>query len=193
MRNYRKLWEDAYGKIPVDENGVSYEIHHIDCNHQNNNLENLKLVSIQEHYDIHFAQGDILACALIAKRMNSSISEMRQAIAKYNKENNCEKNKARSRKQREKLLPAIQEYINTDKTIKQIASEFDCSSHLLRVVLSEQKLTRKKGYYMNSSKENAQAYRQVLLDTRHLSCKESARILGISSNCVAVYRKKLGI
>lgn len=193
MRNYRKLWEDAYGKIPVDENGVSYEIHHIDGNHHNNNLQNLKLVSIQEHYDIHFAQGDILACALIAKRMNSSISEMRQAIAKYNKENNCEKNKARSRKQREKLVPAIQEYINSDKTIKQIANEFNCSSHLLRVVLAEQGLTRNKSYYMSSSFDNALNYKQQLIDTRHLSCKESARIIGISSNSVAVYRRNLGI
>jgi AraC-like DNA-binding protein len=193
MRNYRKIWQEANGDIPIDENGMSYEIHHIDGNHNNNSLDNLKLVSIQEHYDIHFAQGDILACALISKRASGHNSELKQAIAEYNKENNSQKNKARSKKQREKILPAVQAYINSDKTIKQIASEFNCSSNLLRVVLAEQGLTRNKGYYMSSSFENALNYKKELIDTRHLSCKEASHIIGISSNSVAVYRRKLGI
>ena len=43
---YRKIYENHYGTIPKDENGRSYEIHHIDVNHSNNDLHNLKLVSI---------------------------------------------------------------------------------------------------------------------------------------------------
>lgn len=193
MRNYRKIWEDAFGPIPFDENGVSYEIHHIDGNHHNNSIDNLKLVSIQEHYNIHFEQGDILACALISKRAGGSNIELKQAISKYNKENNAKKNKERSKHLREKIVPAVEAYINSNKTIKQIASEFKCSVHLLRVVLAEQQLTRCKGYYMTSVEENAAKYKQALVDTKHLSCKEASRLLGISSNSVAVYRRSLGI
>jgi hypothetical protein len=32
MSNYRKIWENYYGLIPIDEKGRSYEIHHIDGN-----------------------------------------------------------------------------------------------------------------------------------------------------------------
>lgn len=67
---YRKLWENNFGKIPVDENGRPYEIHHIDGNRNNNNLDNLQCVSIKEHYDIHYNNGDFGACVMIAKRMN---------------------------------------------------------------------------------------------------------------------------
>lgn len=68
--NYRKIWIGNFGEIPVDENNRSYEIHHIDGNHKNNNIDNLKCVSIQEHYDIHYNQKDYGACVCIAKRMN---------------------------------------------------------------------------------------------------------------------------
>jgi hypothetical protein len=70
--SYRKIWEKAYGKIPKDENGRSYEIHHIDGNRENNNLENLKCVSIEEHYNIHYNNNDYGACVMIAKRMSLS-------------------------------------------------------------------------------------------------------------------------
>ena len=76
MNTYRKIWETVYGTIPKDKHGRSYEIHHIDGNRKNNNIENLKLVTIQEHYDIHFSQGDFGACTLIAKRMNMSPEEI---------------------------------------------------------------------------------------------------------------------
>lgn len=67
--NYRRLWEDHFGPIPVDEEGFSYEIHHIDGSHHNNDIDNLKLVSIREHLDIHLSQEDWFAAALIAKRI----------------------------------------------------------------------------------------------------------------------------
>lgn len=68
--HYRKIWEQHNGKIPKDDNGRSYEIHHIDGNRQNNNIENLICISIEEHYDIHYKKGDYGACVMIAKRMN---------------------------------------------------------------------------------------------------------------------------
>nr|QMP83647.1 MAG: hypothetical protein [Caudoviricetes sp.] len=84
-KNYRKIWEHFNGPIPTDENGRTYEIHHIDGNRNNNNLENLVAVSIDEHYDIHFSQGDYLACSLIEFRRNQSpelISFLRSESAK---------------------------------------------------------------------------------------------------------------
>jgi hypothetical protein len=46
LHNYN--WEKINGKIPK-----GYEIHHIDLNKLNNNIENLKLVTPSEHTKIH--------------------------------------------------------------------------------------------------------------------------------------------
>jgi len=70
--NYRRIYEKHYGPIPVDDFGRKYEIHHIDGDHTNNDPSNLKAVTIEEHYKIHHAQGDWLACYLIAVRMKLS-------------------------------------------------------------------------------------------------------------------------
>ena len=73
--NYRKIYEQHYGPIPKEENGRTYEIHHIDSNRTNNNIENLMCVTIQEHFDIHYAQGDYASCTLIANSMKLSAEE----------------------------------------------------------------------------------------------------------------------
>jgi hypothetical protein len=67
--NYRKLWIKHNGPIPKDEFGRSYEIHHLDNNKQNNNITNLKCVTILEHYKIHLKQGDYAAAFRIGQRM----------------------------------------------------------------------------------------------------------------------------
>ena len=72
MSNYRKIWENAYGPIPFDNNERKMEIHHVDGNRKNNNLENLRIVTIEEHYKIHESQGDWAACQNILLRMNIS-------------------------------------------------------------------------------------------------------------------------
>ena len=41
--NYRKIYEQHYGPIPKDTDGRSYEIHHIDGNHNNNDINNLRV------------------------------------------------------------------------------------------------------------------------------------------------------
>ena len=75
--NYRKIYEDHYGPIPKEPNGRSYEIHHRDGNHNNNDPDNLVAVTLQEHYDIHYAQGDYGACYMMAsQRMNRSPAEI---------------------------------------------------------------------------------------------------------------------
>jgi hypothetical protein len=82
---YRKIYENHYGPIPK-EDGISYEIHHIDGNHSNNDPINLKCVTIQEHYDIHYAQGDWAVCILIAQQRlsvpSSVLKELRSANGK---------------------------------------------------------------------------------------------------------------
>jgi hypothetical protein len=75
MSNYRKIWEDVNGPIPLDSNGRKMEIHHIDGNRTNNSLDNFQLLSIDEHYEIHYTQGDWAACQSIANRMKISPEE----------------------------------------------------------------------------------------------------------------------
>ena len=73
--DHRKIYETHVGPIPKDEDGRSYEIHHIDGNHNNNELSNLLCVSIKEHYEIHKSQGDIKACLIMSHRMKVSPEE----------------------------------------------------------------------------------------------------------------------
>lgn len=81
MINYRKLWENSYGVIPKDEDGRSYEIHHIDGNRNNNDLINLSCVSIKDHYQIHLNQGDIMACIAISFRMSLTKEDLSKLIS----------------------------------------------------------------------------------------------------------------
>ena len=74
-RIYRKIYEDHFGSIPKEPNGRSYEIHHIDGDHTNNDISNLQCITAKEHYDIHFTKGEYSACFLIAKRLELSPQE----------------------------------------------------------------------------------------------------------------------
>jgi len=73
---HRKIYESHNGPIPKDDSGRTYEIHHVDGNHSNNSLKNLVALTIQEHYDIHFSQGDWAACHRIATKMKRSTDEI---------------------------------------------------------------------------------------------------------------------
>ena len=74
-KNYRKIYESFHGSIPKDTNGRSYEIHHKDGNKNNNSVDNLICITIQEHYNIHYAQKDWGACLLISNRLDISPQE----------------------------------------------------------------------------------------------------------------------
>lgn len=78
MMNYRKIWESHYGPIPFDNNGRRMEIHHKDGNRKNNSIDNLELLTIQEHYNIHYFQKDWAACQSIISRMKLSPDETRK-------------------------------------------------------------------------------------------------------------------
>jgi len=67
---HRKIWAEHFGEIPVDSDGRTYEIHHIDGDHNNNSLDNLLCCPIKQHYKLHYERGDYGAAVLIAKRMN---------------------------------------------------------------------------------------------------------------------------
>lgn len=85
MTIYRKIWVSYNGEIPKDSQGRSYEIHHIDGNRKNNNISNLKCVSIEEHYNIHYSQEDWGACAKIANRMKDSPQLLSELASLHNK------------------------------------------------------------------------------------------------------------
>jgi hypothetical protein len=69
MKHYRDIWRAEFGEIPKDVHGWSYEIHHIDGDRSNNSLENLRLVSIEEHYQIHLSQGDLNEANAVLSRI----------------------------------------------------------------------------------------------------------------------------
>jgi hypothetical protein len=81
-KNYRAIWIKANGPIPKDKEGRPYEIHHIDGDRSNNDLANLMCISIQEHFDIHYSQGDWVACNLIQDRMSVSVEVRAEVIRK---------------------------------------------------------------------------------------------------------------
>lgn len=84
MKNYRKIYEKHYGPIPTDEMGRTYDIHHIDGNRNNNDPNNLKAVSIKEHYQIHLERGDYSSCIKIATRMKMSPEVLSELATKEN-------------------------------------------------------------------------------------------------------------
>lgn len=83
---YRKIYEKNFGKIPKDEEGRSYEVHHKDGNHENNDPSNLIAVSIHEHYEIHKSMGDLGSCWAISLRMKLSPEEKSKISKKTNLE-----------------------------------------------------------------------------------------------------------
>jgi len=68
--HYRKIWENYHGKkIPE-----GYEIHHIDGNRNNNNIDNLLCVSIEGHLQIHLDQEDWSAVQSIFLRIKNDLN-----------------------------------------------------------------------------------------------------------------------
>lgn len=57
-----------YGEIPVDSEGRSYDIHHIDGDKKNHDPSNLIALTIEEHFWMHWLQADYKACHAILLR-----------------------------------------------------------------------------------------------------------------------------
>lgn len=77
---YRDVYIKNFGPIPREPNGRSYEIHHKDGNHTNNDPSNLVALTLQEHYDKHFEQNDFRACALMAAKLKKTPDEINYLI-----------------------------------------------------------------------------------------------------------------
>ena len=87
VMHYRKIWEKHHGKT-IPEN---HEIHHLDGNRSNNNIDNLICVSMEEHLEIHNKQGDHGAVLAILIRMKSKenpeiMEAVRHAASKFQTE-----------------------------------------------------------------------------------------------------------
>jgi len=135
--NYRKIYENHHGPIPKDEDGRTYEIHHIDGNRTNNNIENLKCVTIQEHFDIHYAQGEHGACLRIGQRMQLGPDEIALITQKIGRAN---KGKKRTEESKSKMR---NRKLGIKQTEKQKAHKYN------RVVSAE---TREKSRNSNLGK-----------------------------------------
>lgn len=83
-RVYRKIYKQYYGEIPKDEDGRSYDIHHIDGDCTNNDPFNLVALSIKEHYELHKKQGDWGAAARIYSRINRDPKEIAELTRQLN-------------------------------------------------------------------------------------------------------------
>lgn len=66
----RRIWTQHNGPIPIDDDGFSFEIHHINGDSSDNRIENLLCISIKEHYQIHYDLGDFGAAWAISCRMS---------------------------------------------------------------------------------------------------------------------------
>lgn len=87
---YRKIYEQHNGSIPKEQDGRTYDIHHIDGNRANNHPDNLVALTIQEHYNIHYTQSDWMACWKIGIKMKKSpkeLSELSRTCQKARVEN----------------------------------------------------------------------------------------------------------
>lgn len=87
---YRRIYKNHYGPIPKDDEGRSYDIHHIDGDPLNNHPSNLEALSKKDHYDIHYSQGDWGACLRISASIDIDPEEKsrlaKMAVAKQIKD-----------------------------------------------------------------------------------------------------------
>lgn len=90
-KNHRKIYEQHFGPIPKESNGRTYEVHHLDGDPNNNDPANLVAVTIQDHFDIHFSQGDWRACILLSRRLRlneDDIKLLRKKIGDSHRDKN---------------------------------------------------------------------------------------------------------
>lgn len=85
-RVHIKIYKHYYGPIPKDADGRIYHVHHIDGNYLNNDPTNLIALSIHEHYEIHYWQGDWGACSKLAGQMKLSPEEISELTRKQQKQ-----------------------------------------------------------------------------------------------------------
>jgi hypothetical protein len=172
----RNVWIKHHKYIPKDVNNRSYEIHHIDGNHKNNNITNLLAIPINMHYEIHYLQQDYSACNLIAERIEKPsikgykrkpLSEetknkirLSKTGKKYSEEINRKKGKKRikSEEEIEKLKKSLTGKPLTDQHKKSI------SSALTGKKISNDALEkRKKSIWITDGIKNKRIYMDTII------------------------------
>ena len=81
--DYRRVYIKHHGSIPVDQNGRSFDIHHIDGNSHNNNIENLVALSRYDHFMTHLNNGDFFACILLSGSIEINEELIRRLTENY--------------------------------------------------------------------------------------------------------------
>ena len=137
-KNYRKVYESHFGKIPKDEFGRHYDIHHLDGNHSNISPDNLRAVTIKEHYDIHYGQGDWAACQAISMRLKMSPEEISRIAAlaaqkrvtdgthHFQGQQGAERNRKRNA---EMLVAGTHPFSNSEKARERNLSQMAAGTH----------------------------------------------------------------
>lgn len=75
-KRYRKIYEEHYGNIPVDAEGRTYDIHHIDGNRKNNDPSNLIALPKKDHYELHLNQGDYAAALFLSASLELTVEQI---------------------------------------------------------------------------------------------------------------------
>lgn len=180
-RIYRKIWESAHGPIPRDSQNRSYEIHHIDGNHSNNSLDNLQLVTIQEHYEIHFNQKDYGACNQILLRMNLPPSELSRRISESNRLRVGDKNPFYGKKHTVETINLIKSKLTNKTYGPRSESTKTAISNALsgKVKTSEHKKSIKAAH--NTQEYLDKMYKRIIVDeTEYKSVKDAIEYSGLS-------------
>ena len=148
---YRRIYEQHFGPIPKDDSGRTYDVHHIDGDSHNNEPSNLKAISLQEHYDIHYANGDYGAAFVIAKRMKLSPEEI-TVIAKLSTSSqlaNGTHNFCRRGTESHKHNPTLYKFENihtgeiVETTQYELRTKYSLNAHNLSILVRGGKRTYK--------------------------------------------------
>lgn len=85
MTKHKQIWKNYNGKIPKDELGRPYDVHHINGNRKDNRIENLQCLSMRDHYELHMSKGDWADAYRVAKRLGLMIDEPIDLLSWTNK------------------------------------------------------------------------------------------------------------
>lgn len=150
--NYRKIWESHYGKIPIDERGVTYDIHHIDGDRKNNKIENLICLSVNDHYKVHYKQyienpnhKDFAALVFLCSRLNKSTESLTGHTVSEetrNKIRNSLKGKKRPKEIGERVSKSLKNYKWSEDALKK--RSIGLKKYYQRLSEDEKKIRAKK-------------------------------------------------
>lgn len=158
--NYRKLYENKHGTIPS-----GFHIHHIDGNHSNNHIDNLQCVSAQEHYDIHYSQGDYGACWAMVTTGHLSISPEERAFISsqtqkdlsskgkhpFQSEEVKEKTRIRNAERNKSLVGKTYEEIYGEEKSLEIRRSMSLATKGKPLNLTEEQLVKKSKYLKDNN------------------------------------------